>query len=180
MTDSLKCSSFLLQVTFVPVYSVSTVQFTARGRRLRKDLSSPPIFCIVHLLHFQIQSCVYSGSLCCSDFLFFFMYCIFLPLAPHPSEQIQKLIGRLCLDDDKLTNEFLNGMLNQLNWAFSEFIGMLQEVRLVTTVISVYFGRSASSSLFILRNTRAHTLHKHDSHSTYRNSYMNTTCTTHT
>ena len=110
---------------------------------------------------------------CAVLILFLFLF-LFLPLAPHPSEQIQKLIGRLCLDDDKLTNEFLNGMLNQLNWAFSEFIGMLQEVRLVTTVISVYFGRAASSSLFILRNTRAHTLHKHDSHSTYRNSFMNT------
>ena len=49
--------------------------------------------------------------------------------APHPSTKCQQLFGQLCIKDNKLANEFLNGLLNQLNWSFSEFIGMLQEVR---------------------------------------------------
>ena len=48
--------------------------------------------------------------------------------APHPSKKCQRLFGQLCVKDDQLANEFLNGLLNQLNWSFSEFIGMLQEV----------------------------------------------------
>lgn len=32
------------------------------------------------------------------------------------------------LADEKLAASFINSVLNQLNWAFSEFIGMLQEV----------------------------------------------------
>ena len=37
--------------------------------------------------------------------------------------------------DNQLANEFLNGLLNQLNWSFSEFIGMLQEVRRLSTCL---------------------------------------------
>ncbi|KXJ20214.1 E3 ubiquitin-protein ligase RNF123 [Exaiptasia diaphana] len=46
---------------------------------------------------------------------------------PCPSEVLQGVIAKLCLSDVKLADEFLNGVLNQLNWAFSEFIEMLQE-----------------------------------------------------
>ena len=49
-------------------------------------------------------------------------------LAPHPSKKCQRLFGQLCIKDNQLANEFLNGLLNQLNWSFSEFLGMLQEV----------------------------------------------------
>lgn len=31
--------------------------------------------------------------------------------------------------DKDMAASFLNSVLNQLNWAFSEFIGMIQEVR---------------------------------------------------
>jgi len=34
----------------------------------------------------------------------------------------------LSMDKD-MAASFLNSVLNQLNWAFSEFIGMIQEVR---------------------------------------------------
>ncbi|KAK2550933.1 E3 ubiquitin-protein ligase RNF123 [Acropora cervicornis] len=51
---------------------------------------------------------------------------------PHPSTKCQQLFGQLCIKDNKLANEFLNGLLNQLNWSFSEFIGMLQEIQQVT------------------------------------------------
>ena len=34
----------------------------------------------------------------------------------------------LCIEQESLSNNFLNGVLNQLNWAFSEFVGILQEV----------------------------------------------------
>ena len=43
-------------------------------------------------------------------------------------------MAKLSLEDKDLANEFLNGVLNQLNWAFSEFIGMLQEVGLCNGV----------------------------------------------
>ena len=57
---------------------------------------------------------------------------LFFPVAaPHPSTKCQRLFGQLCVKDNQLANEFLNGLLNQLNWSFSEFIGMLQEVRRV-------------------------------------------------
>lgn len=35
----------------------------------------------------------------------------------------------LLRSDRDLAPSFLNSVLNQLNWAFSEFIGMIQEVR---------------------------------------------------
>lgn len=51
---------------------------------------------------------------------------------PHPSTKCQRLFGQLCVKDNQLANEFLNGLLNQLNWSFSEFIGMLQEIQQAT------------------------------------------------
>lgn len=53
---------------------------------------------------------------------------ILLISAPHPSKKCQQQFGQLCVKDNQLASEFLNGLLNQLNWSFSEFIGMLQEV----------------------------------------------------
>ena len=38
------------------------------------------------------------------------------------------MMRSLCLNNQQLSNDFLNGVLNQLNWAFSEFVGILQEV----------------------------------------------------
>jgi Kip1 ubiquitination-promoting complex protein 1 len=38
------------------------------------------------------------------------------------------------MSDEGVTTAFLNSALNQLNWAFSEFIGMLQEVTLYYSV----------------------------------------------
>ena len=43
---------------------------------------------------------------------------------------------RLCLDDQVLSNDFLNGVLNQLNWAFSEFVGILQEVNILIYIFT--------------------------------------------
>lgn len=37
------------------------------------------------------------------------------------------MVELLSLDKD-MAASFLNSVLNQLNWAFSEFIGMIQEV----------------------------------------------------
>ena len=53
-------------------------------------------------------------------------------LEPCPSKVYQQLMRRLCLEDEQLSNDFLNGVLNQLNWAFSEFVGILQEVRMLS------------------------------------------------
>lgn len=41
----------------------------------------------------------------------------------------QTYIKDVLLSNEGLATTFLNSLLNQLNWAFSEFIGMLQEVR---------------------------------------------------
>jgi Kip1 ubiquitination-promoting complex protein 1 len=43
-------------------------------------------------------------------------------------------VKEVMLSDEALTTAFLNSLLNQLNWAFSEFIGMLQEVALYYSV----------------------------------------------
>ena len=78
-------------------------------------------------------------SSCCVHFdlskvpIKFWMYLtcclnIWLISAPHPSKKCQQQFGQLCVKDNQLASEFLNGLLNQLNWSFSEFIGMLQEV----------------------------------------------------
>ncbi|XP_031562489.1 E3 ubiquitin-protein ligase RNF123-like isoform X2 [Actinia tenebrosa] len=56
---------------------------------------------------------------------------------PCPSDVLQKLISKLCLSDVKLADEFLNGVLNQLNWAFSEFIEMLQEIQQATNRLEI-------------------------------------------
>ncbi|XP_070557692.1 E3 ubiquitin-protein ligase RNF123-like isoform X4 [Ptychodera flava] len=52
---------------------------------------------------------------------------------PCPSIMFQDLIREVLLEDDNFTTHFLNTVLNQLNWAFSEFIGMLQEISHLST-----------------------------------------------
>nr|XP_006822492.1 PREDICTED: E3 ubiquitin-protein ligase RNF123-like [Saccoglossus kowalevskii] len=47
---------------------------------------------------------------------------------PCPSPIFQEIVREVLLEDDKFTTNFLNSVLNQLNWSFSEFIGMLQEI----------------------------------------------------
>lgn len=37
------------------------------------------------------------------------------------------------LFNEPMTTTFLNSVLNQLNWAFSEFIGMLQEIQNISS-----------------------------------------------
>lgn len=47
---------------------------------------------------------------------------------PCPSLLLQKHMAELLSVDKDMAASFLNSVLNQLNWAFSEFIGMIQEV----------------------------------------------------
>jgi hypothetical protein len=47
---------------------------------------------------------------------------------PCPSSLFQGHVKEVMMSEETLTTSFLNSLLNQLNWAFSEFIGMLQEV----------------------------------------------------
>lgn len=42
---------------------------------------------------------------------------------------LQELIGSILRDDEPFATAFLNSVLSQLNWAFSEFILLLQEVK---------------------------------------------------
>jgi len=46
----------------------------------------------------------------------------------NPSKHFQRLIGAKLLEDEPFATAFLNSVLSQLNWAFSEFILLLQEV----------------------------------------------------
>lgn len=47
---------------------------------------------------------------------------------PTPSAHFQSLISRMLIDDEPFCTALLNSILSQLNWAFSEFILLLQEV----------------------------------------------------
>ncbi|GAB0094919.1 E3 ubiquitin-protein ligase RNF123 [Sergentomyia squamirostris] len=46
-----------------------------------------------------------------------------------PSRHFQNLISRILLADEPYCTIFLNSLLSQLNWAFSEFILLLQEIQ---------------------------------------------------
>ncbi|XP_053932258.1 E3 ubiquitin-protein ligase RNF123 isoform X1 [Cuculus canorus] len=48
---------------------------------------------------------------------------------PCPSTLLQRHMADLLCSDRDLAPSFLNSVLNQLNWAFSEFIGMIQEIQ---------------------------------------------------
>uniref|UniRef100_A0A8V5H2U5 RING-type E3 ubiquitin transferase n=1 Tax=Melopsittacus undulatus TaxID=13146 RepID=A0A8V5H2U5_MELUD len=48
---------------------------------------------------------------------------------PCPSTLLQRHMADLLSSDRDLAPSFLNSVLNQLNWAFSEFIGMIQEIQ---------------------------------------------------
>ncbi|KAG2470536.1 RN123 ligase, partial [Polypterus senegalus] len=48
---------------------------------------------------------------------------------PCPSLLLQRHMAELLNKDKEMAASFLNSVLNQLNWAFSEFIGMIQEIQ---------------------------------------------------
>lgn len=51
-------------------------------------------------------------------------------IAPaYPSTQYQHLVARILREDATYTLNFLDSLLNQLDWAFSEFIQLLQEIQ---------------------------------------------------
>ncbi|XP_013421955.1 E3 ubiquitin-protein ligase RNF123 [Lingula anatina] len=50
---------------------------------------------------------------------------------PHPSLKLQDLLGKELLSNEEAGCRFIDSVLNQLNWAFSEFIGMLQELQTI-------------------------------------------------
>lgn len=51
-------------------------------------------------------------------------------IAPaFPSKHFQQLISRVLLEDEPFSTTLINSILSQLNWAFSEFILLLQEMQ---------------------------------------------------
>lgn len=51
-------------------------------------------------------------------------------IAPaFPSKHFQQLISQVLLDDEPFSTTLINSILSQLNWAFSEFILLLQEIQ---------------------------------------------------
>lgn len=60
-------------------------------------------------------------------------------IAPScPSKHFQNMISKVLTDDETYCTAFLNSLLTQLNWAFSEFIHILQDV----SILYVVYGRS--------------------------------------
>ncbi|KAH0568854.1 E3 ubiquitin-protein ligase RNF123-like [Cotesia glomerata] len=55
------------------------------------------------------------------------------PIKPCPSLVYQTHVKEILLENSKTTTQFLNSLLNQMNWAFSEFIGMVQEIHNVSS-----------------------------------------------
>ncbi|KAL0100684.1 hypothetical protein PUN28_019225 [Cardiocondyla obscurior] len=54
-------------------------------------------------------------------------------IKPCPSIIYQAHVRDVLLGNPQVTKPFLNSLLNQLNWAFSEFIGMVQEIHNVSS-----------------------------------------------
>ncbi|XP_024879917.1 E3 ubiquitin-protein ligase RNF123-like [Temnothorax curvispinosus] len=54
-------------------------------------------------------------------------------IKPCPSVIYQDHVRDVLLGSPQVTTPFLNSLLNQLNWAFSEFIGMVQEIHNVSS-----------------------------------------------
>ncbi|XP_053378439.1 E3 ubiquitin-protein ligase RNF123-like [Mercenaria mercenaria] len=52
---------------------------------------------------------------------------------PCPSPKFQSMLADILTSEAEVATRFLDTLLNQLNWSFSEFIGMMQEIQ---TVIS--------------------------------------------
>lgn len=49
--------------------------------------------------------------------------------APTPSPILQSHVATLLSANQKMAATYIHSVLNQLNWAFSEFVGLLQEVK---------------------------------------------------
>lgn len=71
---------------------------------------------------------------------------------------LQRHMAELLSMDKDMAASFLNSVLNQLNWAFSEFIGMIQEVR--TTRVPAGAGEDVQDTALNRRsrNTNCHYL----------------------
>lgn len=51
-------------------------------------------------------------------------------IAPaNPSRYFQDLIARMLIEDEPFSTTLINSILSQLNWAFSEFVLLLQEIQ---------------------------------------------------
>lgn len=57
----------------------------------------------------------------------------------NPSKHFQRLIGAKLYEDEPFAITFLNSVLTQLNWAFSEFILLLQEVRFYCVILYYFY-----------------------------------------
>ncbi|XP_059139447.1 E3 ubiquitin-protein ligase RNF123-like [Physella acuta] len=52
---------------------------------------------------------------------------------PCPSREFQSLLAKILLDDEARSTKFLDSLMNQLNWSFSEFVGIIQEIQSLAT-----------------------------------------------
>ncbi|XP_046554728.1 E3 ubiquitin-protein ligase RNF123-like isoform X1 [Haliotis rubra] len=47
---------------------------------------------------------------------------------PCPSYVYQSILAKILLDEEAMSTRFLDTLMNQLNWSFSEFVGIMQEI----------------------------------------------------
>ncbi|ESO88781.1 hypothetical protein LOTGIDRAFT_234381 [Lottia gigantea] len=52
---------------------------------------------------------------------------------PCPSQILQSLLAKILLDDEPTATRFLDTLMNQLNWSFSEFVGIMQEIQILVS-----------------------------------------------
>lgn len=65
---------------------------------------------------------------------------------PCPSKHFQHLISQILLNDETFATTLVNSILSQLNWAFSEFILLLQEIQNGAHDLSTYTPQGTQQS----------------------------------
>lgn len=72
------------------------------------------------------------SCMCCHFHAIRIVHLMYIFSEPCPSALFQKMISEqlLSTEEHEYATKFIDSVLNQLNWAFSEFVGMLQEVRI--------------------------------------------------
>ena len=69
----------------------------------------------------------------------YWCYMWFWLTEPWPSQDLQQIFRGLLLREKEAATRFLDTLINQLNWSFSEFIGLMQEVNVYLSNKSVIY-----------------------------------------
>lgn len=69
------------------------------------------------------------------------LYFVFRSLDPYVSALLLDELCVIMVEDSKLASDFVHSIINHLNWCFSEFIGQLQEVMVIHSMIAAILRR---------------------------------------